>query len=118
MGSPVVKTILKLFLYLLNALFHLPQCVFHVCVCVCVCACAHVCKHYVTSYMINVISIEHYRHLVADNYASVTTKHYQPYQGPDGHEPLPNSCKQTPGGFVRQKPLNIPTTDEVNTNSF
>ena len=59
---------------------------------------------------------QQFRRLVADNYASVTTKHYRPYQGPDGREPLPNACKQTPSGFVRQKPLNIPTTDEVGLN--
>jgi len=51
--------------------------------------------------------------IVADNYHSITEKHYRPYEGPTGREPLPNSCKQVPSGFVRQKPLTIPTSDEV-----
>ena len=54
------------------------------------------------------------RAMVATNYESITSKHYKPYKSPDGKEVLPNSSVQVGSGFVRQKPVTIPTVDEVN----
>ncbi|CAH1799400.1 unnamed protein product [Owenia fusiformis] len=51
--------------------------------------------------------------IVADNYHTVTEKHFQPYNTPTGTEPLPNACYQVPSGFVRQKPITNPTMQEV-----
>lgn len=51
--------------------------------------------------------------IVADNYHSVTEKGFQPYAGPTGKEPLPNQLTQVGTGFVRQKPLTVPTHDDV-----
>lgn len=55
--------------------------------------------------------------IVADNYHTVTEKHFQPYQTPTGTEPLPNACTQMPSGFVRQKPITNPSIQEVK-NSY
>jgi len=38
---------------------------------------------------------------------------YRPYEDPTGTEALPNSCHQVGSGFVREKPLTIPTEFEV-----
>ena len=57
-----------------------------------------------------------YRHIVADNYHSVTEKSFKPYRGADGTEQFPNTTKQVGSGFVRQKPLTVPTAEEVVNN--
>lgn len=51
--------------------------------------------------------------LLKDNYESVTEKCFQPSQGPNGCEPLPDQTYQAGSGFVRQKPVNIPTQAQV-----
>jgi protein phosphatase 1 regulatory subunit 32 len=55
----------------------------------------------------------HSRQIVAGNYKSVTIRDYVPYDGVTGKEALPNSTHQAGSGWIRQKPLNIPTDDEV-----
>merc|ERR1711976_777333 len=47
--------------------------------------------------------------IVQGNYHTITEKSFRPYTGPNGLEPLPNSCKQVGSGFIRDKPLTIPT---------
>lgn len=50
--------------------------------------------------------------LVGNNYHSVTEKSFQPYKGPVGDEPLPNSSKQCSSGFTREQPLTVPTQND------
>lgn len=54
-----------------------------------------------------------YRNIVARNYNTVTDLDYRPYEDPTGTEPLPNTCHQVGSGFVREKPLTVPTEGEV-----
>ena len=51
-----------------------------------------------------------------DNYESVTEKCFQPSHGPNGCEPLPDQTYQAGSGFVRQKPVNIPTQAQVSVS--
>ena len=53
------------------------------------------------------------RRIVAGNYQTITNKDFQPSSGPTGKEALPNSCHQVGSGFIRQKPLTVPTADDV-----
>ncbi|XP_074662941.1 stabilizer of axonemal microtubules 4-like [Tubulanus polymorphus] len=55
--------------------------------------------------------------IVAKNYLSITKKHFLPYAGADGKEPLPNSVHQVESGFIREKPITNPTSKEVK-NTF
>uniref|UniRef100_A0A8C3SRT1 Protein phosphatase 1 regulatory subunit 32 n=1 Tax=Chelydra serpentina TaxID=8475 RepID=A0A8C3SRT1_CHESE len=56
--------------------------------------------------------------LLQDNYDTVTTKHFQPLQLPDGKYPLPWSIYQPGSGFVRDKPISFPTTKAVKKVHF
>ncbi|KAF6016462.1 PPP1R32 [Bugula neritina] len=48
-----------------------------------------------------------------DNYDSVTTKHFRPYDTPTGKEELPMFAHQRTTGFTKQPPLTIPNQREV-----
>ncbi|XP_046360732.2 protein phosphatase 1 regulatory subunit 32-like isoform X2 [Haliotis rufescens] len=50
--------------------------------------------------------------ICGNNYVSMTTKDFKPYQENSGLEPLPRSAHQTDSGFVRQKPITNPTERE------
>uniref|UniRef100_A0A8D0HKV4 Stabilizer of axonemal microtubules 4 n=1 Tax=Sphenodon punctatus TaxID=8508 RepID=A0A8D0HKV4_SPHPU len=54
----------------------------------------------------------------ADNYETVTTKHFRPLQLPDGKYPLPWSVYQSGSGYVREKPISFPTTKAVKRVHF
>ncbi|XP_016851052.1 stabilizer of axonemal microtubules 4 isoform X1 [Anolis carolinensis] len=56
--------------------------------------------------------------LLQDNYESTTTKHFQPFQLPDGKYPLPWNVHQSGSGYVREKPLTFPTTKAVKQVHF
>uniref|UniRef100_A0A8C8VIK9 Protein phosphatase 1 regulatory subunit 32 n=1 Tax=Pelusios castaneus TaxID=367368 RepID=A0A8C8VIK9_9SAUR len=56
--------------------------------------------------------------LLLDNYETVTTKHFCPFQLPDGKYPLPWSVYQPGSGFVRDKPISFPTTKAVSRVHF
>lgn len=51
--------------------------------------------------------------LVADNYASVTKKHFLPLCGSNGADPLPQDLFMRSSGFVKDVPLTIPRSLQV-----
>ncbi|XP_048341651.1 protein phosphatase 1 regulatory subunit 32 isoform X2 [Sphaerodactylus townsendi] len=56
--------------------------------------------------------------ILQDNYQSMTTKHFQPHQLPDGKYPLPWNVYQPGSGYVREKPLSYPPTKTVKKVHF
>ncbi|XP_043915586.1 protein phosphatase 1 regulatory subunit 32 [Protopterus annectens] len=57
-------------------------------------------------------------YLFQDNYASITGKHFMPYDTPTGAEPLPMKTHSAGSGFMRQKPLTFPNTRMVKSVHF
>ncbi|XP_070541928.1 stabilizer of axonemal microtubules 4-like [Ptychodera flava] len=51
--------------------------------------------------------------IVAGNYKSITTKHYQPSHDSNGKDPLPWNLHQPGSGFVRQVPITTPIVRDV-----
>lgn len=56
--------------------------------------------------------------LLQDNYESMSTKHFQPHQLPDGKYPLPWSVHQPGSGYSREKALSFPNTETVRKVHF
>ncbi|GFN85744.1 protein phosphatase 1 regulatory subunit 32-like [Plakobranchus ocellatus] len=54
------------------------------------------------------------RRICDGNYRSVTQLDFQPYRDHTGLEGLPGSVHQVGSGFIRDKPLTIPTENKVN----
>ena len=58
----------------------------------------------------------YFRELLADNYSSSNTKHFQPYQGSYGTDNFPNShVHMIKSGFVRDVPRTLPLQQQVRT---
>ena len=53
------------------------------------------------------------RRLVADNYASVTKKHFLPVCGSDGRDPFSREMVMRSSGFIKEIPGTIPRSHEV-----
>ncbi|XP_002740326.1 stabilizer of axonemal microtubules 4-like [Saccoglossus kowalevskii] len=53
--------------------------------------------------------------IVADNYHSITTKHYQSSRDSDGTDPLPCNLHMPGSGFVRQVPITTPIVRDVHS---
>ncbi|GFR76486.1 protein phosphatase 1 regulatory subunit 32-like [Elysia marginata] len=54
------------------------------------------------------------RRICDGNYRSVTSLDFQPYRDHSGLEGFPGSVHQVGSGFIRDKPLTIPTENKVN----
>ncbi len=55
----------------------------------------------------------HIRRIVADNYHTITERSFRPLTVLNGTEAFPNAGKQAGSGFVREKPLHVPTFSDV-----
>ncbi len=53
------------------------------------------------------------RRLVADNYASVTKKHFLQVCGSNGRDPFARDMVMRSSGFIKEIPVTIPTSHEV-----
>lgn len=51
--------------------------------------------------------------IVADNYHTITERSFRPLAVMDGTEPFPNAGRPQATGFVREKPLHVPTFSDI-----
>lgn len=57
------------------------------------------------------------RFLLTDNYESVTKQHYRSAKGSNGEDNFPTAViSKDESGFIRERPLTVPTVTEVNYN--
>lgn len=59
------------------------------------------------------LDVCHFRRIVADNYHTITERSFRPLTVLNGTEAFPNAGKQAGSGFVRERPLHIPTFSDV-----